>query len=107
MRKLQASDNVVYITLQAPKISRIFQNFPEKFQKVSDILFFRKSYNPNYGIEIFIGRANSAADDPLRKHKSNGAVRTELCADQERAFLYNLAFPIRVLTKSPRVWMRR
>ena len=27
---------------------RKFPEFPEKFQKVSDILFFRKSYNPNY-----------------------------------------------------------
>ena len=35
-------DNL-YRTLQAQKISGIF---PEKFRKVSGILFFRKSYNP-------------------------------------------------------------
>jgi len=33
----------LYRTLQVRKISGIF---PEKFRKVSDILFFRKSYNP-------------------------------------------------------------
>jgi len=31
MRKLQASDNVVYRTLQAPKISGIFQKNSGKF----------------------------------------------------------------------------
>jgi len=34
----------LYRTLQVRKISGIF---PEKFRKVSDILFFRKSYNPS------------------------------------------------------------
>ena len=33
----------LYRTLQVRKISGIF---PEEFRKVSDILFFRKSYNP-------------------------------------------------------------
>ena len=33
----------LYRTLQVRKISGIF---PEKFRKLSDILFFRKSYNP-------------------------------------------------------------
>jgi len=39
----------LYRTLQVRKISGIF---PEKIRKVSDILFFRKSYNPS-GSEYF------------------------------------------------------
>jgi len=37
MRKLQASDNVVYRTLQAPKISGISGKIPEFFRKNSGI----------------------------------------------------------------------
>ena len=40
----------LYRSLQVRKISGIF---PEKFRKVSDILFFRKSYNPNCNYQSY------------------------------------------------------
>ena len=44
MRKLQASDNFFIELFRHRK----FPEFPEKFRKVSDILFFLKSYNPTH-----------------------------------------------------------
>jgi len=44
MRKLQASDNVVYRTLQAPKIPESFRHsiFPEKLQPYQDNAFLTR-----------------------------------------------------------------
>jgi len=52
---------VIDRTLQVRKISGIF---PEKFRKVSDILFFRKSYNPtSIGSPAGVSLNTSIQDD--------------------------------------------
>jgi len=40
-------DIFVYSLVRTLRVRKISGIFPEKFRKVSDILFFRKSYNPN------------------------------------------------------------